>query len=80
MKKKHTAQSAFLNLCILLGLLVLFAGIVLALFAAATPQVWLRERGWHAGQHVHRANGPPVAPAGGVYEGWVARYNGTGNG
>ena len=35
MKKKHTAQSAFLTLCILLGVLAFFAGILVALFAAA---------------------------------------------
>ena len=38
MKKKHTAQSAFLNLCISLGLLVFFAGILVALFAATGSQ------------------------------------------
>src|SRR6266542_1736839 len=93
MKKKRTAElwrrvastrrisvSAFSNLCILLGVLVFFAGLLFALFATATPQVWLRERGWPAAQHLHPANAPPVAPAGGVYEAWVARYNGTGNG
>jgi hypothetical protein len=35
MKKKHTAQSAFFNLCVLLGLLVLIGGVLLALFAAS---------------------------------------------
>src|SRR6266542_279854 len=93
MKKKRTAElwrrvastrrisvSAFSNLCILLGVLVFFAGLLFALFATATPQVWLRERGCPAAQHLHPANAPPVAPAGGVYEAWVARYNGTGNG
>ena len=37
-----------------------------------------RERQRNAGEQVHRANGPPVAPAGGIYEAWVARYNGPG--
>src|ERR1700751_4506363 len=35
MKKRRTGQAAFLNLCILLGLLVFFAGIFLALFATS---------------------------------------------
>src|SRR6266446_25751 len=35
MKKRHPDQAAFLNACILLGLLVFFAGIFLALFAAS---------------------------------------------
>ena len=67
MKKKHTAQSAFLNLCILLGLLVFFAGIVFALFAATGPKPFTYQRTRHV-------------PVGNVYEAWVARYNGTGNG
>ena len=77
MKKKHTAQSAparrslseggFLNLCISLGMLVFFAGILIALFAATGSQPLTYKRA-------------PYAPAGDVYEAWVARYNGTGNG
>ena len=69
MRKRHTAQSAFLNPCILLGLLVFFAGIVLALFAAANPQSLAREKVYHT-------NAPPATPAGGVSEAWVAPYNG----
>src|SRR4051794_37846914 len=76
MKKKHTAQSAFLTLCILLGLLVFFAGIVLALFAATDLQPFPRT---HSAQ-LHPLGRGPVTPSGGVYEAWVARYNGTGNG
>ncbi len=76
MKKKHAAQSAparrslgeggFLNLCISLGLLVFLTGIVIALFAATGSQPVAYER-------------TRYAPAGDVYQGWVARYNGTGN-
>ena len=39
MKKKHTAQSAFLSLYILVGLLVFFTGTPFALFAAS-PRAW----------------------------------------
>src|SRR5438309_76529 len=38
------------------------------------------ERVRHTGAQVHHPKGVPPAPAGGVYEAWVARYNGTGNG
>src|SRR6476646_9505206 len=67
MKKKRTTQSAFGNVCIFLVLLVFSAGILFALFAATGSQPFTYERTWYA-------------PAGGVYEAWVARYNGTGNG
>ena len=67
MKKKHTAQSAFLSLCISLGMLVFLAGILIALFAATGSQPFTYER-------------PRYNPAGDVYEAWVDRYNGTGNG
>ena len=88
MKKKHTAQSAparrsrllrrrtcegwigaggFLSICISLGTLVFLAGILVALFAATGSQPLTSQR-------------TRYVPAGGVYEAWVARYNGTGNG
>ena len=56
-----------MNLCISLGMLVFFAGILFALFAATGSQPFSYER-------------TRYAPVGGVYEAWVARYNGTGSG
>ena len=58
----------------------LFAGLLLALFAAANPQRLPHDDARNAGRHMRRVNGPPVAPAGGVYATWVAGYNGPGNG
>jgi uncharacterized delta-60 repeat protein len=78
MKRKHTAQSGFLTLCILFGLLAFFLGMLLATFAAAHPQPSTRERIREMGNRLH-LKGMPVAPAGGVYQKWVARYNGPGN-
>ena len=90
MKRKHTAHAAFashilgeggfLNLCFFLGLLVFFAGLVFAVFAAENPQNLTRESGRKARQQVGRASVLPVAPAGGVYAAWVIGYNGPGNG
>src|SRR5438093_4101715 len=79
MKKGRTGQSAFLNACIFLGLFVCSAGLLVALFAAANPLAVSRERARNAGEQVHRVNASRVAPAGGVQEAWVARYNGPGN-
>ena len=76
MKKRRSNHSAFLRLCVFLGL-VFFAGLLLALFAAANPQASTRQRVRHAGEPVNRVNGTPI---GDVYEAWVARYNGPGNG
>src|SRR5712671_5387335 len=67
-------EGGFSNLCIFVGLLVFFAGLLLALFAAADPQAL------NPGEQGHRANGLPVAPTGGVYATLVAAYNGPGNG
>jgi uncharacterized delta-60 repeat protein len=78
MKNKRIAQSAFFRLSILLGLIVFFAGALLVMFAAGGPQALTRDGARHLGE-LHRANTPSVAPAGGVYEAWVARYNGPGN-
>jgi uncharacterized delta-60 repeat protein len=81
MKKKSASQSAFFNLRVLLGLVVFFAGAFLALFATANPQALTRERTRHLGEQAARfPAGISLAPAGGVQEAWVARYNGPGNG
>jgi hypothetical protein len=80
MRKRHTAQSAFLSLCISLGVLIFFAGLLVALFGVANPQSSTRERTRNRDDRVHRPEDDPVTPAAGVYEAWVARYNGPGNG
>jgi hypothetical protein len=72
MRKKAASQLAFLNRRILVGLAVLFAGGVLALFAKANSQAWTRE---HARQPSEMAS----VPSGTVQEAWVAPYNGPGN-
>jgi hypothetical protein len=38
MRKRHTAQSAFLNLCLLLGVFVFFVATLLAVFATSAPR------------------------------------------
>jgi alpha-tubulin suppressor-like RCC1 family protein len=76
MKKKHTAHSGFLTLCISLGLLAFFAGLLVALSAIANPQSSTRENVRYADGHAHRAKGPPVVPTTGIFEAWVSPYNG----
>ena len=86
MRKRHTAQSAparrslgeggFLSLCIFLGLLVFFAGALLALFAMPTSRGIIHGRARSPNAQLHL----PIAPSGAVQEAWVVRYNGPGNG
>ena len=80
MRKRHTSQFAFLSLCISLGVLVFFAGLLVALFGVANPQSSARERTRNRDGRVHRPEDDLVTPAAGAYEAWVARYNGPGNG
>ena len=70
MNKDRTNQSAFVNVCILLGVLVFFAGIVAALFAATNSQSFAH----NGSARARRSDGVPVVPAGEVYQAWVARY------
>src|SRR6266853_4651107 len=77
--RRSLGEGGFSNACILLGLVVFFVGLLFALFAAANPPVSTRERAHNTGQ-MHHANALPVASADGVYQAWVARYNGPGNG
>lgn len=56
--------------------LVFFAGVLLTLFAAASPPALTRQRADNARGWARRVNGPPVAPAAGVYAAWISTYNG----
>ena len=78
MNKRRTTESAFFRLCILLASVVFFGGALLVLFAANSPQALTRGRTRHI-EKLHRANPLPVASPSGVYEAWVASYNGPGN-
>ena len=61
MKKNRTTQSAFVNVCIFLGLLVFFAGILVALFAATDPQSFTRNGNAHVRGQVAFQSLPPAA-------------------
>src|SRR4029077_9164549 len=74
MNKNQTTQLSFVNVFILLGMLVFFAGIVAALLAASNSQSFAH----NGSARVRRSDAVPVAPAGEVYEAWGARYNRTG--
>jgi len=63
MKKKRTAQFAFLNLCVLIGLVVFFAGVLLTLFATATPQAFRREGTRNPGAWVYPTGATPTPTA-----------------
>ena len=76
MKKKHTAQSAFFNLRVLFGLIVLFVGVLVAVFAPARADVRRVNPNVQANRPAQLRN----APSGGVQQAWVARYNGPANG
>jgi len=68
--------------CISLGVLVFFVGVLLALFAAANPASFTREGTGGTGSRdaqINRSNAMPFVPAAGVYPAWVAGYNGPGN-
>ena len=52
---------------------------VLALFAATDLQSFTRDATRTHSAQLHPPDHGTGAPAGGAYEAWVARYNGTGN-
>src|SRR5215475_9834415 len=78
MKNKLTAPFGFLNLCICLEVFAFVLGMLLATFAAGHPRPSTHEHTLEMGNHF-RFTRIPVAPVGGVYQAWVARYNGPGN-
>jgi len=69
MKKNRSPRSGFFNLQILLGVVMLFGAIFLALFAIAGPRVLT-----HGGAGV--PNRLSLTPSGTVQEAWVVRYDG----
>src|SRR5918996_6056055 len=79
MKKKRTARSPFLNVCILLGLLAFFLGILFTLFAAANPPSFMHERIPDVSAQFDHSNGAPSDLACTVYQAWVVHYNGPGD-
>src|SRR5690348_1376291 len=79
MKKKHTAQSAFLTLCLLLGVLTFFAGILVVLFAATERQPFTRDTASAHSVQFHSPDPGPLTPSGDVHQEWVARYGGQAN-
>jgi uncharacterized delta-60 repeat protein len=75
MKRKRTAQSAFFNLRVLFGVIVLFVGVLVAVFAPARADVRRVNPNVQANRPTQFRN----APSGGVQQAWVARYNGPAN-
>jgi hypothetical protein len=80
MKTKHTAQSAFFRLRVLLGMIVFAGGVLLALLSTARPLALLQAPARNLDPPASRALGGQTAPSGAVQEAWVARYNGPNNG
>lgn len=79
MEKTGTSQHGFFRLCVVIALLLFFAGVLVALFAKPNPQTLVEKRVRNVRAQLHRAKTRPVVPPAGVYEAWVARYNGPGN-
>ena len=79
MKKKHTAQSAFGNHCIFVGVLAFVTGILLALFASANSPSFIHQRTRNVSDQFSHSNGAPRDPAASVYQAWVAHYHDSGD-
>jgi hypothetical protein len=77
--RRNPSEGGFMNLCILLGLLVFFAGILVTLFAAANPPSFIHERTRDVSDQFDHSNGAPSDPAGSVYQAWVVHSNGPGD-
>ena len=70
--RRSFGEDGFLNPHIFVALVVVFTGVLFALFARANPQRLIGDRPRHA-------NRVSSTPSGNVQEAWVARYNGPGN-
>src|SRR5574338_493446 len=76
MKERRSARSGFARLRVLLCLLIFFVGEYLLLVASPTSHGLESEPARQGPRHVDRATTQSIAPAGSVYEAWVARYDG----
>src|ERR1700748_2948455 len=77
--QRRVSNGGFMNLCISLGLLVFFAGVLVSLFAAANPPSSVHERTRDTGDQFDHLNGAPSDPTGSVYQAWVVQYHGLGD-
>ena len=66
-----------MSVCILFGLLIFFTGVVVALFATVSPETSAHQGARTIDAKARRQGASTVAPAGGAYEAWVTRYDGT---
>src|SRR6266511_2480987 len=79
MRKELASRYASFNLRVLIGLVVFFSGVLLALFATAKPKPLIHGGASRLDAPVRAPNGFPVTSSGAVQEEWVARYNGPDN-
>jgi len=79
MRKELASRYASFNLRVLIGLVVFFSGVLLALFATAKPKPLIHGGASRLDAQVRAPNGFPVTSSGAVQEEWVARYNGPDN-
>lgn len=76
MKKRRPARSGFAKLRVIICLLIFFVSAYLLLVASPTSHDLDGESARHSPRQPDRATNHSIAPAGSVYEAWVARYNG----
>jgi hypothetical protein len=75
MKKRRPARSGFAKLRVIICLLIFFVSAYLLLVASPTSHDLDGESARHSPRQPDRATNHSIAPAGSVYEAWVARYN-----
>jgi uncharacterized delta-60 repeat protein len=74
--RRNLGEGGFLNRRVLLGMLVFFGALLLALFSIARPQALSSEHTRNLAPHASRPLHGPTAPSGTVQEAWVVRYDG----
>src|SRR6266487_2303589 len=77
MKKKSASRSAFFNLRLLFGVVILSGGAFLAVFAASDQRPLARTHVHQLHAQVRSPNHVPSGLSGGVRQVWVASYSGV---